>query len=56
MVGDVLGPPVQGPVHAPDHDHGAEVEHDLGNVDVCFVCVYRLGTGKGFALGLLMSI
>lgn len=31
MVGDVLGPPVQGPAHAPDHDPGAEVEHDLGH-------------------------
>jgi len=31
VVGDVLGPPVQGPAHAPDHDPGAEVEHDLGH-------------------------
>lgn len=30
MVGDVLAPPVQGPAHAPGHDHVAEVEHDLG--------------------------
>lgn len=31
VVGDVLGPPVQGPARAPDQDLGAEVEHDPGD-------------------------
>lgn len=56
MVGGVLGPPVQGPAHAPDHDPGAEVEHDLGNADVYFTRVYRLCTGKVFEFGWFMSI
>lgn len=32
MVGDVLGPLVQGPAHAPDHDPGVEVAHDPGDI------------------------
>jgi hypothetical protein len=34
VVGDVLGPPVQGPAHAPGQDLGAEVEHDPGDLPV----------------------
>lgn len=41
MVGDVLDPPAQGPVHAPGHDQGAEVGHDLGNADVYFPRVFH---------------
>lgn len=48
VVGDVLGPPVQGPAHAPDQDLGAEVEHDPGPVvDV----VVAVGAGATAVVG-----